>query len=351
MEKTKLSMFLTVLLSVVLLFSFGCLAPAPAEAEYEPPTPSLERPTYPSLPSSPSEDITKYSMEKPFEIGFIDVGYGDATLIRTDSKSILFDAGPSFEASKVKQYLKERGVVSIDVLVLSSNDPLFVSGAPDIMRSLPVKEIWVPQLDYESDPFWNQIITLARDSQVKVVEYGHKYSDGNLTLSVLNPFPGSRNVNPATDSIVLKAQYGDFCAIMFSNSVAGAASGSDAGTVFGGVDNRIISGSDSAKCQVLRVSAHGSGNSASFQLLDAMGPPEIAVISVGPNPPANNYPEPALIRRLLLRDIKVYITDKLGDVEIKSDGSEYTASSSYPYSTSYAQFINEVGYAGGKYYR
>jgi len=353
MEKGTFVKLFSVLIVFSLVFMSGCTGgdPNAPPADYEASKPTLDRTQYyPSSSPQSDDNIIKYKQSHPFEISFIDVGFGDATLIRANGKAILFDAGPSAGASEVRAYLREHGVVSLDLLVLSSNDARFISGAAEVLRTVPVKEIWVNKQSYSSDARWDEMMSLASDSQIKVVEYGDKYEDGNFTLTALNPFPGTKNPSAAMDSIVLKAQYGDFCAVLFSNSEASGAAGNDAGTVFGGVDSRIISAPESVKCPVLRVSAHGSGNSASFQLLDAMGPPEMAVISVGQNPPENKYPEPTLIRRLLLREVDVYLTDKLGDIVVKSDGSSYEVETKYPYGTSYAQFINGVGYGGQLYY-
>lgn len=345
------------LFAIFLVFSFvfwaGCTNTNPnsdLDVEFEPSKPSLDRTNYPAGANG-GENITAYEPTHPMEIAFLDVGFGDATLIRMGDKTILFDAGPDTDASHIKDYLRAHGVVSLDLLILSSSDKLFSSGALDIMRSVPVEKVWVSNSKLGASSSWDEIISLASTFDLTEVTYGDKYEDGDFSLTVLNPFPGTKSVNPATDSIVLKAQYKDFCAVLFSGSEASGASGNDAGTVFGGVDNRVISGPIDVECEVLRVSAHGSGNSASFQLLDSMGPPKMAVISVGPNPPVNKYPEPTLIRRLLLRNIDVYLTDRLGDVVVKSSGSGYDVETTYPVGTDYAKFINDVGYGSKGYYR
>ncbi|MFH1306480.1 MAG: hypothetical protein ABIH83_02370 [Candidatus Micrarchaeota archaeon] len=333
-----------------LLLSFaGCFnGEDPPEPPPYNPNASLNQSLYPVDPSVYNGQANLTPPE-PIEISFIDVGYGDATLIRSEGKVILFDAGPDKNADKVISHLRRKGITEIDLLILSSNDALFVNGAPAVIRSFDVKEVWVNGGEF-NDENWQEILELAETSEVNAVEYAHTYEEGNFTLTVLNPFPGLRNPNPAMDSIVLKAEYDDFCAVLFSNSEASGAASSDPGTVFGGVDNRIISGPISIKgCQVLKISHHASGNAASFQLLDNMDP-EIAVISVGRNPPQNLYPEPTTIRRLLLREIDIYTTDWLGIITVSSGGTGYTVETEKERHTVYLQFLNQVGYYGMAYY-
>jgi hypothetical protein len=166
---------------------------------------------------------------------------------------------------------------------------------------------------------------------------------------VLNPQKKPILTSPDADSIVLKASYKSFCALLFSNSLASGASSSDPGTVFGGIDNQIVSGPIPINCKVLKVSHHGSANAASFQLLNNALPSD-AIISVGPNPPQNIYPEPALIRRLMLRNISVWTTDKLGDIMVSSNGSNYSISSTILRDAKYGRFIETVANAGGLYW-
>ncbi|MFA5108480.1 MAG: MBL fold metallo-hydrolase [Candidatus Micrarchaeia archaeon] len=349
MECKNLLPLMAILLILPALLIAGCLGSGKTQAEPTYTPPALEEKLYPVVvqeePAAPN--VTKLV---PFELTFINVGYGDASLIQSEGKNILIDTGPDADASKIKSVLASKGVKKIDLLVLSEDDILFVNGAADILRSYPVDEVWVSGGRPKAG-FMPVILPLAKNSIVKTVLYGDNYTLGNLSLTVLNPFPGENNTSPDLDSIVLKAKYADFCSLIFSNSEASGATGSDGGTVFGGVDSRIISGPISIQnCKVLKVSHHGSGNSASFQLLNEVNP-DVGVISAGLNLPENKYPEPTAIRRLLLRNMSVYVTDKLGSITVLSDGNEYKMETEYPRDEKYAIFINDVGQGGLLYWR
>ncbi|MDD7643125.1 MAG: MBL fold metallo-hydrolase, partial [bacterium] len=53
------------------------------------------------------------------EVHFIDVGQGDATLIKADGHAMLIDAGENDKGTAVQLYLKKQGVERLDYLVLT----------------------------------------------------------------------------------------------------------------------------------------------------------------------------------------------------------------------------------------
>lgn len=342
-----------VLLGLVLsglLLSAGCLgfgeSPTPAAPAYN------STPTH--VPVNPMNNTPVPNttippqpvLAAPFEMSFINLSFADATLIRTKDRTILFDAGSADSAPALVSYLQSKGIERIDLLILSSNDPAFVGGAPEILRQFTVGEVWTNGGAY-SDPLWSSIQDAMGPAASRAVVYGDNKSWGDLGVVVLNP--QTSRLSGDGDSTAIKVSYGSFCALLFSNSVAAGASSADAGTVVGGVDSRIISGSVPITCPVLRVSHHGSANAASFQLLNKANPAD-AIISVGPNPPQNLYPAPTLIRRLILSNVTVWTTDRLGTVTVTSDGSTYSIKSDKPRDARYGKFLESVIYSGASYW-
>jgi competence protein ComEC len=59
------------------------------------------------------------------EIRFLDVGQGDATLIREGGKTVLIDAGGS---ASIATYLRSFGIDTIDLLVASHNHSDHIGG-------------------------------------------------------------------------------------------------------------------------------------------------------------------------------------------------------------------------------
>jgi competence protein ComEC len=331
-------------LVLVSLFLFGCLAPpeAPPAPEFHP-----NNTLPPQQYVQPTPLNTTPTSHAPFEMTFIDAGYGDATLLRSGNLTILFDTGPAESSSQVVASLRARGIEKIDILILSSTNPLYTSGASALMRQFNVAQIWTTG-DTTSDAAGQALAQISEGIPSQTVRYGFSRSWDQFNLTVLNPADPLTN-NPSADSIVLKASYGSFCALLFSDSEASGAAGNDGGTVTGGVDARIITGPIPINCQVIRVAHHGSGNAASFPLLERASP-DAGIISVGPNPPQNLYPEPTLIRRLVLKNVSVYTTDRLGSITVTSDGSTYSLTSARPADAAYWRGMNDIALNGKLYW-
>jgi len=72
------------------------------------------------------------------EIRFIDVGQGDAVLIRNGPRAVLVDAG--LPTAGVLAVLRELRVDSLDLFIASHNHGDHIGGAAALLRSLPVGE-------------------------------------------------------------------------------------------------------------------------------------------------------------------------------------------------------------------
>ncbi len=268
-------------------------------------------------PDKPKETVPD---AKPgLKIYFIDVGFGDSTLIVSDGHAILFDAGNDSSSPAIRKMLTAAGVQKLDVLALSSNAPEHTGSARAISVYYLVETVWHNGVNY-SNAAYRDALSVPGAKQV-AVEYGDIFDFGKGKITILNPQKSRYLLSSGPDSIAMKVEYGDFCALLFSDSEGGAASGSDAGTVAGGLDAKITSGPVGIACQVIKVGNHGSGNSASFQLLER-AKPQIAIISVGPNKDAR-LPANALIERLKLKGISVLRTDEVGSVWLSTAGNGY----------------------------
>jgi len=69
---------------------------------------------------------------KPLTVDVLDVGQGDAILIRTpEGKTALIDAGPS---KKVAELLRKRGVTGLDLLAISHHHQDHYGGAVEVVK-------------------------------------------------------------------------------------------------------------------------------------------------------------------------------------------------------------------------
>ena len=95
------------------------------------------------------------------KVTFVNVGYGDAVLFQMDSGyNLLLDGGsdlPSeFEGDvyrvRASEFLKTRGIQQLDAVIISHIHEDHVCGLEPILRSVPVKQFYVP---YPLEPFLN----------------------------------------------------------------------------------------------------------------------------------------------------------------------------------------------------
>lgn len=70
------------------------------------------------------------------ELRFLDVGQGDAILIRSEGRSVLVDAGPSGATLSRLQALR---VTVVDFFIASHNHADHIGGAAAILSALPVR--------------------------------------------------------------------------------------------------------------------------------------------------------------------------------------------------------------------
>ena len=336
----------TISLFLIFLFLAGCIQEekkqehrfVPLEEENK--TQQNQTMYYPSKPDF--ETITY--PKKNFELSFINVGYGDATIILSKSKVILIDTGNENSWEVVLAELKRRGVKKIDLLILSApEDKRFSGGLKDIFTFYQVDTIWTPSKEHV-EPY----LAYLNSTTIEKVQFAKTYVYDRLRIFVLNPVDDDNKYDPDADSMILKVSYGEICAILFSKSKMGG-TGRGGGTftyTLGSIESKIVlkakEANESLECHILKLSDHGAADGASYSMLDFIKP-KIGIISVGPNPPLNIHPSQQMINKLMVKGISIYTTDRLGNIIINSyDGKIYTIYTDFPRDEKYAQFLYDV---------
>jgi competence protein ComEC len=87
------------------------------------------------------------------EVAFLDVGQGDAALIRSGSFAALVDggglAGRDLGAAVLRPALSRRGIARLDVAILSHSDRDHCQGLLDLAALVPIGELWSPASSLE----------------------------------------------------------------------------------------------------------------------------------------------------------------------------------------------------------
>ena len=244
---------------------------------------------------------------QPIEVHFIDVGQGDAILIKgPDGANALIDTGNLSMGCRVETYLRSQGVSRLKALVITHMHPDHVGGIFGLLPGLEVDKIYDNGISLKGNVFWDEYLNLVAELNLprEVLKMDHKLDFGSLFITVLNPFrPFTGNMN--ADSIVLVLRYGDMRFLM-------------AGDLNFKGEKRLLEKDVDLKSNVLKVGHHGACDSTSEAFLERVVP-QIAVISVGLDNP-HGYPCQETLKRIEKHVPKVYRTDRDKTIVIRTDG-------------------------------
>ena len=254
-----------------------------------------------------------YSAAKNLEVDFLDVGQGDAILIKAPGgQNILIDGGP--DKSVVKRLGENLAWwdKTIDLMILTHPHDDHVAGLIEVLKRYQVEKILYTGVTHNAPNYlaWlklvrekkvqmliidkPQIIKLGAESQLEIL-----YPDQSLLAKAVSDLNQS--------SIVMMLAYGKNKFLLTG----------DAGEE---VERKLIDSGTNLSAEVLKVGHHGSQSSTSEEFLNQVKP-NLAVISVGKD---NDFGHPSLrtVKRLERAGAEIYRTDEKGTVRIESDGEK-----------------------------
>ena len=225
----------------------------------------------------------------------LDIGQGDAVLVRDGTHALLVDSGP--DPLALRQALARAGVRSLEGVVLTHAHSDHVGGVPGLAGV--ARPTWIGVPDVRDDavdslarscaPRTDRVVRLRRDMVWKV---------GSATVRVLWPQGGERLLDANDTSVVLLVELGGGRALLLGDAEERAQRG-----VLEAWPTRV---------DLLKVAHHGSSNGNVPQAL-AVWRPSVALISVG----AGNrfgHPHAAALRSLEEIGAHVRRTDLEGDL-------------------------------------
>lgn len=240
---------------------------------------------------------------------FLDIGQGDATLIRTSSgENILIDGGP--DTSIIDQL--DRHIPfwdrSLDLVLLTHAHADHVTGLLKILPSYEVKNFWYTGAEYDSQVYQDLIAGLnQRKIPISLVSQGDQAHFQDTTLTVVYPTVISpTDPDPNAISLVSLVSIGDLD-IAITGDI--------------GIDQEPYFVNQLGDIEVLKVAHHGSRSSTSDQFLDATSP-EYGIISVGLDN-SYNHPDPQLLSRLASHRVNIFRTDQDKTIHLSTDGQAY----------------------------
>lgn len=242
------------------------------------------------------------------EVHFIDVGQGDATLIKCGEHSMLIDTADDSKGTAIQNYLQKQNVEKLDYLVLTHPDADHIGGAPVVITKFNIDKVFVS--NFEKDNKTYQKLIQALDNKrlkYETPEVGSQYALGTAVITILAPNKKYDNPNDASIALIVQNGNNKF---LFTGDA-----GEDA-------ENDILSNDFDISADVYQVGHHGSKSSSSRDFIKAVNP-TYAVISCAEN---NSYghPHAETLNTLRVYGIKVYRTDEEGTIVATSDGKNIT---------------------------
>lgn len=242
-------------------------------------------------------------------VTFLDVGQGDAILIKTpDGVQALIDGGPDASV------LRELGATmpwfdrTIDLMLGTHPDKDHIGGLVDVLARYKVATIITTENTGETTTASAYRKALSQEgAEVVMARAGQVYQLGaSTTLTIFSPANNPAMLESNTASIVAKLSYGEIDFMLTGDAPQG-------------IEKYLVSTyGTQLQSEVLKLGHHGSKTSSSDEFLTAVSP-RFAVVSAGKD---NRYGHPAAdtLERVTAHGIPVVSTIESGRITFETDG-------------------------------
>jgi len=230
----------------------------------------------------------------------LDVGQGQSLVLRSGGMTAVVDCGSSSgadAAAEVRMLLGGRGQRQIDYLFLTHFHSDHAGAVPELLETVSVRTLIVPEPDKPDDALTRQILTLAeaQGTELRFVTEDTALSLGEAQLTVFAPL-GYGDANDC--GLILLCSKDDTDILITGDA--------DETT-----EKLLVYRRTLPDIEILVAGHHGSAFSSCETLLQSVRP-EAAVISCGYN--TYGHPAAETLYRLSAAGIRIYRTDFAGNI-------------------------------------
>lgn len=150
------------------------------------------------------------------ELRFIDVGQGDAVLIRAPTgQVVLYDAGQ--DPTRVRDALRREGISAIDLIVASHAHADHIGGLAAVVEALPVRFFMDNALPATTQTY-ERLMRALFERDVALLEPGARTLTLGEVRLIFLPMPQQPSWGQNDNSVGLIVEYGEFRATLLGDS-------------------------------------------------------------------------------------------------------------------------------------
>lgn len=260
--------------------------------------------------------------EGELEIEYIDVGQGDSSLVISPSgKTMLIDTGEAFAYEAVKEALDDRGITTLDVLLLTHPHQDHYGAAPKLIQMYQPKEIYLNGVSKSKT--YHKIRNEAKKLNLKLKTItidSPPVLDDKVEIEVFSPYKVGVLEGLNNESPIMQLRYNNH-RFLFTGDAEKEAE-----------DTALAYDAKGLKSDVVKIGHHGSHTSSIPEFVLATKP-KLGIISAGKD---NEYghPHKNIVNRWKKAGVTLYSTAKNGSIIIKTNRDELwlqTEKDSTPY--------------------
>ena len=243
---------------------------------------------------------------------FIDVGQGDCILVNVNGYNLLIDSGPSSARKSLLGYLDKLSISKFDYVIATHPHEDHIGNMDAIIRKYHIGKFLAPKVTASTLTFEN-MVTALNDKNLKISVISTGSNSINLGKETSIMFYTLPNLNTDDElnlySPIIKLTYKNISFLFTGDAELKN-------------EEFLIKNEINLRSHILKIGHHGSSSPTCEAFLNSVNP-KVAIISVGSN---NKYGHPAASTLNLLKNyhIKLYRTDLLGNIILKSDGSSFS---------------------------